>query len=33
LEESGDQHLDLPFVETSPMQTVVDFIYEQPRTN
>ena len=33
LEESGDQHLDLPFVETSPMQTVVDFIYEQPRKN
>ena len=33
LEESGDQHLDLPFMETSPMQTVVDFIYEQPRTN
>lgn len=31
LEETEENSPELPFVETSPMQTVVDFIYEQPR--
>ena len=31
VEENRDVSPELPFVETSPMQTVVDFIYEQPR--
>lgn len=31
IEENEDVSPELPFVETSPMQTVVDFIYEQPR--
>ncbi len=31
VEDNEDVSPELPFVETSPMQTVVDFIYEQPR--
>ncbi|BAL82010.1 hypothetical protein SELR_03020 [Selenomonas ruminantium subsp. lactilytica TAM6421] len=31
VEENKDVSPELPFVETSPMQEVVDFIYEQPR--
>lgn len=33
LEETEERSPELSFVETSPMQTVVDFIYEQPRNN
>ncbi len=31
LEQTEEKSPELPFVETSPMQTIVDFIYEQPR--
>lgn len=31
LEQTEEKSPELPFVETSPMQSVVDFIYEQPR--
>ena len=31
LEETAEKSPELPFVESSPMQSVVDFIYEQPR--
>ena len=31
LEQSSEVTPELPFVASSPMQTVVDFIYEQPR--
>lgn len=33
LEQKEDMTPELPFVETSPMQAVVDYIYEQPRQN
>lgn len=33
LEQTEEKTPELPFVASSPMQTVVDFIYEQPRKN
>jgi hypothetical protein len=31
VEQTEEATPELPFVASSPMQTVVDFIYEQPR--
>lgn len=33
LEETEEKSPELPFVKTSPMQTVVDFIYEKSHKN